>query len=137
MRLCQVVLSVLKRLLKLWIDTRLYRRIVSLPRIWGGSKHTIVVCSTGIGPSTSIAMEELAQCGVKQFLRVGTSGAIQADIQPGDMIVTNAAVRLDGADQHFAPLAFPAVANFFLTRALVQACENLQCETSCWDHGFF
>jgi uridine phosphorylase len=36
----------------------------------------IVVCSTGIGgPSTSIAVEELAQLGVRTFLRVGsTSG---------------------------------------------------------------
>ena len=41
----------------------------------------IVVCSTGIGgPSTSIAVEELAQWGVRTFLRVGTTGAIQPDI---------------------------------------------------------
>ncbi len=38
----------------------------------------VVVCSTGIGgPSTSIAVEELAQLGVRTFLRVGTTGAIQ------------------------------------------------------------
>src|SRR5262245_41760182 len=37
----------------------------------------VVVCSTGIGgPSTSIAVEELAQLGVRIFLRVGTTGAI-------------------------------------------------------------
>ena len=38
----------------------------------------VVVCSTGIGgPSTSICVEELAQLGVRTFLRIGTTGAIQ------------------------------------------------------------
>jgi uridine phosphorylase len=82
----------------------------------------VVVCSTGIGgPSTSIAVEELAQLGVRTFLRVGTTGAIQPDIRPGDVIVTTASVRLDGASQHFAPLEFPAVADFACTTALVEA----------------
>ena len=73
----------------------------------------IVVCSTGIGgPSTSIAVEELAQLGVRTFLRVGTTGAIQPHINVGDVLVTTGAVRLDGASQHFAPLAYPAVADF-------------------------
>lgn len=82
----------------------------------------IVVCSTGIGgPSTSIAVEELAQLGVRTFLRVGTTGAIQEHIAVADVIVTTAAVRLDGASQHFAPLAYPAVADFTCTQALVEA----------------
>lgn len=82
----------------------------------------VVICSTGIGgPSTSIAVEELAQLGVRTFLRVGTTGAIQADINPGDVIVTQAAVRLDGASLHFAPMEFPAVANFEATTAMVAA----------------
>ncbi|MDG2438558.1 MAG: uridine phosphorylase [Ilumatobacter sp.] len=82
----------------------------------------VVVCSTGIGgPSTSIAVEELAQLGVRTFLRVGTTGAIQPDTNPGDIIVTTGAVRLDGASLHFAPMEFPAVADFECTAALVEA----------------
>jgi uridine phosphorylase len=82
----------------------------------------VVVCSTGIGgPSTSIAVEELAQLGVRTFLRVGTTGGIQPHIEPGDVIVTTASVRLDGASSHFAPLEFPAVADFACTTALVEA----------------
>src|ERR1035437_11049318 len=50
---------------------------------------SVVVCSTGIGgPSTSIAVEELAQLGVRTFLRAGTTGAIQPHIGVGDLIVT-------------------------------------------------
>ncbi|PHM36791.1 uridine phosphorylase [Xenorhabdus innexi] len=82
----------------------------------------VVVCSTGIGgPSTSIVVEELAQLGVRTFLRIGTTGAIQANINVGDVLVTTAAVRLDGASLHFAPMEFPAVADFECTNALYAA----------------
>ena len=82
----------------------------------------VIVCSTGIGgPSTSIAVEELAQLGIRTFLRVGTTGAIQPNINVGDVLVTTAAVRLDGASLHFAPMEFPAVADFACTTALVEA----------------
>lgn len=86
----------------------------------------VVICSTGIGgPSTSIVVEELAQLGVRTFLRVGTTGAIQPDIAVGDLIVTSAAVRLDGASLHFAPIAFPAVADFGCTQAVTDSANEL------------
>jgi len=85
--------------------------------------EAIVVCSTGIGgPSVSIAVEELAQLGIHSFLRVGTTGAIQEHVDVGDVIITQAAVRLDGASLHFAPMEFPAVADFYATKALEVAC---------------
>ena len=88
---------------------------------WHG-ETPVVICSSGIGgPSTSIAVEELAQLGVTTFLRVGTTGAIQPHIEPGDVIVTTGAVRLDGASHHFAPPEFPAVPDFGCTTALVEA----------------
>jgi len=80
----------------------------------------IVVCSTGIGgPSTSIAVEELAQLGVRTFLRVGTTGAIRPEVSVGDVIVSTGSVRLDGASLHFAPIEYPAVADFECVTALV------------------
>ncbi|MEI8595175.1 uridine phosphorylase [Photobacterium sp. Hal280] len=86
--------------------------------------QSVVVCSTGIGgPSTSIAVEELAQLGVRTFLRVGTTGAIQPHINVGDMIVTTGSVRLDGASLHFAPMEFPAVADFEVATAMKEACD--------------
>ncbi|WP_025672963.1 uridine phosphorylase [Salinivibrio socompensis] len=85
----------------------------------------VVVCSTGIGgPSTSIAVEELAQLGVNTFLRVGTTGAIQPDINVGDMIVTTGSVRLDGASTHFAPMEFPAVPDFDVATAMKAAVDE-------------
>lgn len=90
----------------------------------------VVVCSTGIGgPSTSIAVEELAQLGVNTFIRVGTTGAIQSHINIGDMVITTGAVRLDGASQHFAPLEFPAVADFDVVYALKTAAKRIGVKT--------
>lgn len=89
------------------------------------SGQAVVICSTGIGgPSTSICVEELAQLGVRTFLRIGTTGAIQPHINVGDLLITTGSVRLDGASLHFAPLAYPAVSDFACTSALVQAAKN-------------
>lgn len=85
----------------------------------------VVVCSTGIGgPSVSICVEELAQLGIRTFLRIGTTGAIQPHIRVGDVLVTTGAVRLDGASRHFAPLSYPAVAHFDCTAALIEAARE-------------
>lgn len=90
----------------------------------------VIVCSTGIGgPSTSIAVEELAQLGIRTFLRIGTTGAIQPHINVGDVLVTTASVRLDGASLHFAPMEFPAVADFACTTALVEAAKSIGATT--------
>lgn len=79
----------------------------------------VLVTSTGIGgPSTSIAVEELAMLGITTFLRVGTTGAIQEHIRVGDVICTTGSVRLDGASTHYAPLEYPAVANIDVVNAI-------------------
>ena len=86
----------------------------------------VLVTSTGIGgPSTSSAIDELAQLGVKTFLRVGTTGAIQPDIGIGDVIITTGAVRLDGASTHYAPIEYPAVAHHEVVHALIEAAKAL------------
>lgn len=88
--------------------------------------ESVLVTSTGIGgPSTSIALEELAQLGVKIFIRVGTTGAIQKNIKLGDVIITTGSVRLDGASTHYAPVEYPAVADYEVLHALVEAAKTL------------
>jgi len=91
----------------------------------GGRK--VLVCSTGIGgPSVSICLEELAGLGIKNFFRIGTTGAIQDSINAADLVITTGSVRLDGASCHYAPVEYPAVADFDLTARLIQAAENLK-----------
>jgi len=85
----------------------------------------VIVTSTGIGgPSLSIAVEELARIGVKTFIRVGTTGAIQDYLNNGECVITTGAVRLDGASRHYAPIEYPAVASLRVTNALVRGAEK-------------
>ena len=90
----------------------------------------ISVCSTGIGcPSTAIAVEELAHVGAQVFIRVGTTGALQEDIHMGDIVVASAAVRADGTSRNYAPLEFPAVADFGVSSALLEAAKKTHRKT--------
>ena len=86
----------------------------------------VSVCSTGIGgPSAAIAMEELAAIGADTFIRVGTSGGIDLDVCPGDVVVATAAVRFEPTSLEYAPIEFPSVADFDVTAALKAASEDL------------
>ncbi len=79
----------------------------------------VSVCSTGIGgPSTAIAVEELAACGAHTFLRVGTCGGIDLAVMGGDLVVATGAVRQEGTTLHYMPLEYPAVADFDVVDAL-------------------
>src|SRR5574344_3103970 len=86
----------------------------------------VSVCSTGIGgPSASIAMEELHNIGADTFIRVGTCGGIDLDVRSGDVVVATGAIRFEHTSQEYAPIEYPAVANFEVTTALVQASRAL------------
>jgi uridine phosphorylase len=99
----------------------------------GGVK--VLVTSTGIGgPSTSIAVDELAQLGVHTFIRVGTTGAVQDSIAIGDVVITTASVRLDGASTHYAPIEYPAVAHHEVLLALILAAKTLAGPLGCRYH---
>lgn len=88
--------------------------------------ENVLVTSTGIGgPSTSIAIEELAQLGVNTYIRIGSTGAIQKHIGLKEVIVTSGSVRLDGASTHYAPIEYPAVSHYQVNGALIKASEEL------------
>ncbi|MDO4219082.1 MAG: uridine phosphorylase [Synergistaceae bacterium] len=87
----------------------------------------VLVMSTGMGgPSVAIGVEELAQLGVKNFIRVGTTGSIREDLNIGDVVINKASVRLEGTSSHFAPIEFPATADLDITLALRQAARELK-----------
>lgn len=79
----------------------------------------VVAMSHGIGgPSTAIAVEELAQLGVTTMIRVGTSGGMQQQVRAGDAVIVQAAIRQDGTSREYLPVEYPAVADFQVTAAL-------------------
>lgn len=86
----------------------------------------VLVTSTGIGgPSASIAMEELVACGADTFIRVGTCGGINMKVHSGDCVIATGAVRNEGTSREYAPIEYPAVSDFDVTTALVNACKKL------------
>jgi uridine phosphorylase len=83
--------------------------------------------STGIGcPSAAIAVEELANVGAINFIRVGSTGALQPNIRTGDIIINTASMRNEGTTRFYVNEGFPAVADHFLTHSLIQSAFSLK-----------
>ena len=86
----------------------------------------VTVTSTGIGgPSASIAMEELVKVGAKCFIRVGTCGGMDLDVKSGDLVIATGAIRMEGTSKEYAPIEFPAVANYDIVTALINSAKKL------------
>ena len=105
---------------KLVADNREYKTMT------GSYKgRSVTVTSTGIGcPSTAIAVEELANVGVKTFVRLGTSGAMQEYTRIGDKVIATGAVRFEGTSVQYMPIEFPAVASHDMVAALIKSAKN-------------
>lgn len=87
----------------------------------------VSVCSTGIGgPSAAIAMEELHNIGADTFIRVGTCGGIDLDVESGDVVIASGAIRFEHTSREYAPIEYPAVANYEVVTALVHAVKNMK-----------
>lgn len=85
----------------------------------------VSVTSTGIGgPSAAIALEELVRCGADTFIRVGTCGGMQPEVKSGDLVIATGAVRMEGTSKEYAPIEFPAVADFGIVQQLAQAAKQ-------------
>lgn len=104
--------------------------------IWNGllDGERITVCSTGIGgPSAAIALEELVHCGAEVLLRVGTSGGMAPEVQGGDVVIGTGAIRMEGTSREYAPVEYPAVADYRIVAALAAAARE---EPNCvWHVG--
>jgi uridine phosphorylase len=82
--------------------------------------------SSGIGPgAVSIVVNEAADIGVKTFIRVGSCGSLREELKCGDLIVSSAAVRLDGASDCYVMPEYPAVADYEVLLAPIEAAESI------------
>ena len=102
--------------------------------VWTGTLlgEKVTACSTGIGgPSAAIAMEELHKCGADTFIRTGTCGGIDLNVQSGDIVVATGAIRFEHTSLEYAPIEFPAVAEILsLMKAKLDASRSLLYETA-------
>ena len=86
----------------------------------------VSVTSTGIGgPSAAIAMEELIHCGADTFIRIGTSGGMKKEVMGGDVCIATGAIRFEGTSREYAPMEWPAVADFDVVTALKAGADRL------------
>jgi uridine phosphorylase len=76
----------------------------------------------GIGaPAAAAALEELAAMGTGAFVSVGTAGSLQRDLNIGDLVLCEAAIRDEGVSHHYLPPGKLATAQPGLTAALEAA----------------
>jgi uridine phosphorylase len=88
-----------------------------------GSPIGVIWAAPG-SPLVTVVMEDLVACGVTRFVGVGTLGAIQPAIQPGDLIIPSAAVRDEGTSYHYLSKNEQARPAKRVLKALVDSCKE-------------
>lgn len=101
-----------------------HREFVTITGTYKGIPLTVT--GTGIGPDNmEITVVELTQCRRDlTLIRVGSCGALQRDIEIGDIVVSTGAVRLENTTTYFVPEGYPAVAHYEVTAAIVAGCTK-------------
>jgi uridine phosphorylase len=100
------------------------REFRSVRGVYHGAR--ISALSSGIGPACmSIVVNEASCIGVKNFIRVGSTGALQPNIACGDVVISTAAVRLDATSNCYVVPEYPAIAHYEVLLALIEAAEQL------------
>jgi purine-nucleoside phosphorylase len=60
----------------------------------------LTIQATGMGgPSAAIVCEELIVLGARTLIRIGTCGALNADLRTGDVVAVESALALDGTSR--------------------------------------
>ena len=89
------------------------------------SKGRVAVLTSfgGGSPMVMELAEELAVMGTKKMVLMTWGGTLQKDIQPGDIVVCDRAIRDEGASHHYLPAAKYIEAEAQLVKALVVAIQ--------------
>jgi uridine phosphorylase len=90
-----------------------------------GNKKVSLGNSGRFAPDTSITTEVACAAGAEQLIRVGTCGALQKDINVGDMIIVQAAMRGEGTSGYYVDEKFIPVCDFYLTRLLAEVAGDM------------
>jgi uridine phosphorylase len=101
-----------------------------------GTREGVRITATAFGmggPIGAIVLHELFDLGVRTFIRVGTAMAMPP-AKLGDMLLADAAFSNDGTSRTYAPVGYPAVADFNLGAALREALKRRSLP---WRAGLF
>lgn len=75
---------------------------------------------------SAIAAEVACEGGVECIIRVGSCGALDENIQVGDVVIVTDVIRGDGVTPHYVEDNFKAKADGKVVEALKKACDKLQ-----------
>jgi uridine phosphorylase len=118
----------IRRLATFFDTVRLERHHREYLTITGTYKNIPVTgLATGIGaPPTIIAIVEALQCQPQAtFIRLGSCGGLQPQIQLGDLIISTKALRHEFITQFYAPPEIEAIADPDIAAALTAAARQL------------
>jgi len=83
------------------------------------------VSGFGIGaPAVAIYMENLIEWGVKEFVAVGITGAINKQLKIGDILLCDRAIRDEGVSHHYLARDKYVSATSYLTERFASALKN-------------
>lgn len=112
------------------VDIAYNREFKSCTGYYKGVK--VMVVSTGIGgTSTGIAVEELKNIGVETLIRIGSCGALQKNINLGDVIIGNGAVRDDGTSKTYIDEIYPAIPDTEVLISLIESAKESKITYHC------
>lgn len=118
-----------RRLARLLDRVRIRRRHREFLTVTGDYRGIpLSVMATGIGPdNTAIAVVEASQCVTPlTFIRLGSSGALQEQVQVGHLVIAREALRDENTSHYYLPDTGPVPAHPEVLTALVQAAQELQ-----------
>ena len=116
------------RIARLLDDVELERRNREFATVTGNYRgQRVSIVSTGIGTDNVeiVIAEILAITDHPTFIRVGSSGGLQPQMRPGDLVITTGAVRLETTTNWYVHDGYPAVAHHEAVLALIEAAERL------------
>lgn len=105
--------------------------------------HRVSVMASGMGtPSLMIYMTELCrEYGCKNFVRVGTAGAVREELEINDIVLSTATSTTSGINLYDLPGTFAPAADFGLLHKAWHAAQKEDCKvyvgtTLCNDHFY-
>jgi uridine phosphorylase len=105
---------------------RQQREFVTYTGSYQGMPLSVVAIGMGAA-NAEIAVIELCQCAERPtMLRCGTSGGLAPEVGLGDLVITQAACRLEDTSRYYVAEGYPAVADLEVTLSLIEAAEQLK-----------
>lgn len=100
---------------------RRHREFNSVTGTYKGQRVSVVATGIGTDNVEIVIAEILAITQRPTFIRIGSCGVLRPDIELGDLVITQGAVRLEATTKYFVHEAYPAVADYAAVAALVEA----------------